>query len=183
MDYIFLLSILAVTLLSIFISYDICCQWKINLKDHLVHVPEHLTSPHDDTSGLLTLLSRLQYGLPVWHAGAHDRVCQTANSLCYKMGVRATNGEGVERNWSSVDGMASSTKEMGEGNRHDELDDQFGFNNFQKNIGLGWYMILLRRCSLLIVYMSRQLFNAQTSRCHRRATEASCRFSRRLQEC
>ena len=35
--------------------------------------------------------------------------------------------------------MASSTKEMGKGNRHDELDDEFGFNNFQKNIGLHMY--------------------------------------------
>lgn len=137
MDYVFLALILTATLISIFISYDICCQWKINLKDRLAHVPEHLTSPHTNDDGASTLLGRLHYGLPVWHAGAHDRVCQTANSLRYKTGVGATDGEGVERNWSSVDPMAASTKEMGEGNRHDELDDQFGFNNFQKNIGLG----------------------------------------------
>lgn len=104
-------------------------------------MPEHLASPHFDDTGVSTLPDRLQYGLPVWHAGAHDRVCQTANSLRYKTGVGATDGEGVERNWSSVDPMASSTKEMGEGNRHDDLDDQFGFNNFQKNIRLGGFFI------------------------------------------
>lgn len=125
------------TLLSIFISYDICCQWKINLEQRLSQMPEHLMSPHHDDTGTSTLIDRLQYGLPVWHAGAHDRACQTANSLRYKPGVGATDGEGIERNWSSVDPMASSTKEMGEGNRHDDLDDQFGFNNFQKNIRLG----------------------------------------------
>lgn len=142
MDYIFLSSILAVTLLSIFISYDICCQWKINFKERLTHAPDHLTTPHiDEDTASTTLPSRLQYGLPVWHAGAHDRACQTANSLRYKTGVGATDGEGVERNWSSVNPMAASTKEMGEGNRHDELDDQFGFNNFQKNINLGAFVI------------------------------------------
>lgn len=138
MDYVFLSSILAVTLLSIFISYDIVCQWKVNLQSRLVHLPQHLTSPHiDENTGESTLLSRLQYGLPVWHAGAHDRACQTANSLRYKQGAAATDGEGVERNWSSVNPMAASTKEMTQGNRHDELDDQFGYNNFQKNINLG----------------------------------------------
>lgn len=138
MDYVFLSSILTVALLAIFISYDICCQWKINLKDRLQYLPEHLTSPHQE-DGSSNLLNRLQYGLPVWHAGAHDHACQTANSLRYKTGVGATDREGVERNWSSVDPMAASTKEMGEGNRHDELDDQFGYNNFQKNINLGVY--------------------------------------------
>ena len=104
-------------------------------------MPKHLISPHYNDAGASTLIDCLQYGLPIWHAGAHDRACQTANSLQYKPGVGATDGEGVERNWSSVDPMASSTKEMGKGNRHDDLDDQFSFNNFQKNIRLGALII------------------------------------------
>ena len=46
------------------------------------------------------------------------------------------DSKGVKWNWLLVDPMAASTKEMTQGNWHDELDGQFGYNNFQKNIGL-----------------------------------------------
>ena len=79
-------------------------------------MPEHLISPHYNDASVSTLINHLQYGLPVWYAGTHDHICQTANPLWYKPGVGATNSKGVKRNWSLVNLMASSTKEMGEGN-------------------------------------------------------------------
>ncbi|KAJ7247678.1 hypothetical protein B0H12DRAFT_1072894 [Mycena haematopus] len=36
----------------------------------------------------------IQYALPVWHAGAHETICQTENSLSYAGGVGRTDGEG-----------------------------------------------------------------------------------------
>ena len=54
-------------------------------------------------------------------------------------GVGRTDGEGIERNWSEINRVANSTKEMGPGARHDTLDDHFGHHNFRKLVGLGKY--------------------------------------------
>ena len=76
----------------------------------------------------------LQFGLPVWHASAHEENCQVANLLRLQPGMAHTDGEGVERGWSRINGMSSSTKEMGQGAHHDTLDDHFGYHNWQRNI-------------------------------------------------
>lgn len=52
-------------------------------------------------------------------------------------GVGRTDGEGIERNWSEMNGVANSTSEMGPGSRHDTLDDHFGHHNFRKYVGIG----------------------------------------------
>ena len=54
-------------------------------------------------------------------------------------GVGRTDGEGIERNWSEINRVANSTKEMGPGARHDTIDDHFGHHNFRKFVGLGKY--------------------------------------------
>jgi hypothetical protein len=134
MDYIFFSAILGVALLTIAISYDIVCQWKININERIDKLPARLTEQPPEVP---PLAKRLRFGLPVWHAAAHERDCQVTNSLRYQHGMENTDGEGMERGWSRVNGQSSSTKEMGPGNRHDTLDDHFGYHNWQRNIGLG----------------------------------------------
>ncbi|KAH9477994.1 hypothetical protein JR316_0010227 [Psilocybe cubensis] len=62
--------------------------------------------------------------------------CQTSFSFNFTPGVGRTDGESPERGWSSANGIASSTKEMGPGSRNDTLDDHFGDYNWRKIIGM-----------------------------------------------
>jgi hypothetical protein len=165
MDYIFFSAILSVILLAIAISYDIVCQWKINLRERMHWLPEHVTQQEP---GVPPLEKRMRYGLPVWHASAHEENCQIANSLRLQPGLAHTDGEGVERGWSRINGLSSSTKEMGQGAQHDTLDDHFGYHNWQRNIGLGLSSHLVIRC-FKINRACRRLFDEKANHSNRRA--------------
>jgi hypothetical protein len=47
------------------------------------------------------------------------------------------DGEGIERFWADTNGLATSTREMAPGARHDSLDFHWASLNFKKIIGLG----------------------------------------------
>lgn len=136
MDYIFFSAIMAVALLHFAISYDIVCQWKINLAARNQKLPDDIRQSEADRP---PLTERLTFGLPVWHAAAHEDKCQMANSLRYQPGMGHTDGEGIERGWSRINPHASSTKEMGQGARHDTLDDIFNHHNWERNVTLGQF--------------------------------------------
>ncbi|KAG9311391.1 hypothetical protein JVU11DRAFT_8502 [Chiua virens] len=63
--------------------------------------------------------------------------CQWKYSFNYVKGVARTDGEAPERAWSTLNPVASSTKEMGPGHRRDTLDDLIGDSNWKKFIGMG----------------------------------------------
>ncbi|KAJ6602497.1 hypothetical protein DFH09DRAFT_1301519 [Mycena vulgaris] len=128
MDYIVLSSIIGLTLLWLTISYDIACQWQINLAARMEKMPEALKLGSE---------VEIQYGLPVWHAAAHETECQVKNSLNYLEGVGRTDGEGIERTWSGLNPAGWATKEMGKGARHDSLEDRIDHHNWEKNIRQG----------------------------------------------
>ncbi|KAG1884133.1 hypothetical protein F4604DRAFT_1677272 [Suillus subluteus] len=48
-----------------------------------------------------------------------------------------TDGEAIEHRWSNMNPVATSTREMGPGSRHDILDDHFGDWNWHKVSNLG----------------------------------------------
>ncbi|KAI6151215.1 hypothetical protein BKA82DRAFT_3975358 [Pisolithus tinctorius] len=131
MDYIFFSAIFPFLLLSMVISYDIACQWKLNLARRIDQLPEHLRLP------LAVVASSFVFGIPKFHAPAHSASCAIPHSLNLLPGVGRTDGEGVERNWSEINRVANSTKEMTPGARHDTIDDHFGHHNFRKLVGLG----------------------------------------------
>ena len=56
---------------------------------------------------------KLVYAVPKFHLPAHVLKCQ----------VERTDREAPEQGWSYINGVASSTKEMGPGSRQDTLDD------------------------------------------------------------
>lgn len=127
MDFIILSALFPCLLLWILISYDIACQWKINFSDRMLGLPElHLPAT-----------CTVDFGIPKCHVPGHKTECQTPHSLNLKKGVARTDGEGIERNWPEVNAIASSTKEMGPGSRHDTLDDHLGHHNWRKTVGLG----------------------------------------------
>ncbi|KAF7314813.1 CxC2 domain-containing protein [Mycena kentingensis (nom. inval.)] len=104
-----------------------------------LHTPDGISGPRCCETAIRTHLNRytLQFGLPVWHAAAHDAECQAAMSLSHAVGVGRTDGEGIERTWAILNPIAYSTKEMGEGHRHDTIDDKIDNINFLKNVGQG----------------------------------------------
>ncbi|KAJ7107309.1 hypothetical protein C8R43DRAFT_905798 [Mycena crocata] len=146
MDYIVLSALLGMSLLWLTISYDIACQWQINLPTRMKEMPKHLQLPSD---------VEIQFGLPVWHAAAHEASCQAQNSLTYLEGVGRTDGEGIERTWSGLNPAAWSTKEMGKGARHDALEDRMDHHNWEKNISQG--DTLARKLAVAMAERDRQV--------------------------
>ncbi|KAK7061183.1 hypothetical protein R3P38DRAFT_2493808, partial [Favolaschia claudopus] len=129
MDYILLSALLGVTAMFLAISYDIACQWRIKFPQRMREMPERLQLD-------LTKITVL-FALPVWHAAAHERNCQVQNSLSYTAGVGRTDGEGVERVWSRVNGLGWATRDKGKGGRADAIEDAVDYLNFDKNVNLG----------------------------------------------
>lgn len=135
-------SLVNVSLLALFITYDIMCQWFKNLFTRIQQLPPRLrlSIPHDG----------IDTAIPKFHLPAHSEKDQIIYSLNFKEGVGQTDGEGIERNWSKLNGAASSTKQMGPGSRHDTLDDFCGHMNWRKIVDLGestsisiWYYFRL----------------------------------------
>ncbi|KAH7909277.1 hypothetical protein BJ138DRAFT_1115126 [Hygrophoropsis aurantiaca] len=131
MDYVFFSALAPLLLLSVVISYDIACQWKVNLWERMDGLPLEL-----QVSLTFSAVS-FSFGIPKFHAPAHAASCGIPHSLNLMPGVGRTDGEGIERNWAEMNRVANSTKEMGPGSRHDTLDDHFGHHNWRKYVTLG----------------------------------------------
>ncbi|KAF8869040.1 hypothetical protein BD779DRAFT_1458501 [Infundibulicybe gibba] len=123
MDFIFLSSIAKMTLPMITISYDIACQWHKNFLTRMKDMPLNLQIPPHD---------QLRYCVPNFHLPAHTERCHAPYSFNYMKWVGRTDGEGVERNWSSLNGAARCVAIMTPGGRQDTLDDFCNFSNWRK---------------------------------------------------
>lgn len=130
MDYIFA-SILRhkdVRLLKI-ISYDIVCQWWKSLKKRLMALPPLVR--------IVVAMNLWRFIVPKMHIHSHTLACQLAYSLNLVPGSAQTDGEGIERPWANISGVASSTREMGPGHRDDMLNCHWSHWNWQKLISIG----------------------------------------------
>ena len=112
------------------VSYDIACQWWINLFERLEKLPLHIRPPP---------LGSTDAVIPKLHIYSHKLQCQTDYSLNYLPGAGRTDGEGIERTHSNTGPVCASTKQMGPGYRHDSLDWHWCHWNWQKIVGLGTY--------------------------------------------
>lgn len=106
------------------LSYDIACQYSVNLQKRLDCYPASLR-PHQRDDDYT-------FVIPKFHLPAHQESCRTGYSFNYTPHVANTDGEAPERGWSGSNALASSTKEMGPGHRRDILDDTFGDYNWRK---------------------------------------------------
>jgi hypothetical protein len=111
------------------ISYNIVCQWWINLKKWLLLLPAAVRWP--------LVLGLVRFVIPKLHIKGHKLPCQDQYSLELIPGSAQTDGEGIERPWAHIGGVGSSTKEMGPGSREDTLNGHWGSWNWQKLVGLG----------------------------------------------
>ncbi|KAJ7715348.1 hypothetical protein B0H16DRAFT_1339955, partial [Mycena metata] len=110
------------------VSYDIVCQWWRNLKSRIQRLPPLVR--------FRVILAIFRFVIPKLHIHAHTMACQLQFSLNLVPGSAQTDGEGIERPWANIGGVASSTREMGPGSREEVLNNHWGFWNWQKLLGL-----------------------------------------------
>jgi hypothetical protein len=122
------------------LSYDIWCQYSINLKKRFEkYFPK-----------VAALLSRTRGAIPKMHIKNHKLLCQVLWAFNYLQYSGETYGEYIESGWSEQNQAAGSTKEQNDGHRHDSIDDFCGFWNWTKFHGIG-----TRSCtslSIVILY-------------------------------
>jgi hypothetical protein len=152
MDYLFFATLRNTTLLTLIISYDIACQWSVNLWKRLEDFPDAFR--FNPESRTITFL------IPKFHLSAHKYACHINYSFNLTKFVGRTDGEGVERGWSQINAIAPSTKEMGPGSRRDTIDDHFSDSNWKKIVGMGKYFteVTITFCELTVTVSTASLF-------------------------
>lgn len=130
MDYLFFSSLQGTDITELVVSYDIVCQWSINLWERMKLYPRSLHIDHEGRHNFRFLI-------PKFHLPAHVLACQTTFSFNFNQHVGRTDGEAPECGWSNINPVATSTREMGPGSRRDTLDDHFGDWNWKKTILMG----------------------------------------------
>ena len=117
------------------LTYDIFCQYGINLKERFTKF-----FPFS-----LFILDRVTGLVPKLHIQGHKEECQYRWSLNYTPGVGRTDGERIEGGWSEAKQAGGMTKEMNTGHRHDTLSDFQNHWNWIKATKIGTSLHLLLR--------------------------------------
>ncbi|KAJ7433325.1 hypothetical protein B0H11DRAFT_1663738, partial [Mycena galericulata] len=134
MDYMFFRSVAGTDLVQFFVSYDIACQWHINIWRRMLSY-QNQTLTIDGTGKYITFL------IPKFHLPAHIEACNLKFSFNLTRYVGLTDREAPERGWANTNPLVNSTKEMSPGSRRDTLDDHFNDWNHKKIIALGETML------------------------------------------
>ena len=129
MEYLFYQTLNGTLVLIFVISYDIACQWSINLYKQMFAL-DHEFFLFDDTR-------YIRFLVPKFHLPAHVERCQTTFSFNYAKNVGRTDGESPEPGWVKLNVLAPSTREMGPGRRRDTIDCNIGDENWKKFFGIG----------------------------------------------
>ncbi|KDR65407.1 hypothetical protein GALMADRAFT_148720 [Galerina marginata CBS 339.88] len=146
MDYIFAMVMQWVLVALVLISYDIACQWFVNLFNRIEgHWPEEIKFPNT---------IQLRPAIPKLHEPMHQTKGHQVYSFNYIPGVGLTDGECPERVWGPHNALGNSTKTQGPGSRQDVLDDHFAFWNWLKYINMGY--TLLRRYKAAVAQRNLQ---------------------------
>jgi hypothetical protein len=136
MDYMLWKSLLGCDdLVKLIVSYDIVCQWRINIWRRLEKYKPELQERHG------TRERRYIWLIPKFHLPAHIEACNILYSFNLTPYVGRTDGEAPERGWANANPLAASTKEMGPGSQRDVLDNHFNDWNHKKIIALGRVML------------------------------------------
>ncbi|CAA7268125.1 unnamed protein product [Cyclocybe aegerita] len=124
MDFIFGSVLATVFLPLVLISYDITCQWFVNLKKRVdEHWPESLRVPEG---------TKLIPAIPKLHEPMHEATNHQVFLLNFIPGVGKSDLETPECVWSAHNALGNSTKTQAPGSRQDTLDDNFQFWNWRK---------------------------------------------------
>lgn len=120
---------MAATVTCVLISYDIACQWSRNLAKRVRAFPLSMQE--------VFLRILILFAVPKFHLPAHGSKCQSPYNLGFIEGAGRVDGEGIERGWSLMNSIATATREMGPGFRHDTMDDHWQSLNWRKIVSLG----------------------------------------------
>jgi hypothetical protein len=115
--------------LYLVLSYDIMCQYSKHFWPRM--------QTRFPGSRFLNGLVHFAWLVPKFHLPAHIRKCWEMFNYYYELFTGHTDGEGIERNWSDLNKLAGSVREMGPGSWRDTLDDHMGDLNWRKLIALG----------------------------------------------
>src|SRR4051794_32721926 len=107
MDYVFASALQNILVPVILISYDIACQWFVNLFKRMnEHWPPELRIPSS---------TKLIPAIPKLHEPMHQTKGHQVFSLNYIPGVGLTDCECPERVWGPHNCLGNSTKTQGPG--------------------------------------------------------------------
>ncbi|KAJ6607278.1 hypothetical protein B0H10DRAFT_1631100, partial [Mycena sp. CBHHK59/15] len=129
MDWMFFRSVVGTELMRFFVSYDIACQWHINIWRRM--------SGYKQSIQLVGGHRFIVFLVPKFHLPAHIEACNLRFSFNLTRDVGQTDGEAPERGWANANPLANSTAEMGPGARRDTLNDHFNDWNHKKIIAFG----------------------------------------------
>ncbi len=85
-----------------------------------------------DSARFEKLLRVFNVAVPIFHAYAHNALCQYDYSPRHRVGYGLMDGENVERLWSYLGKFCHMTKEMNPANRVDTLSDALNHYSDQK---------------------------------------------------
>jgi len=128
MDFLFFKTLKGTLILVFVVSYDIACQWSINLYQRMFEL--------DHDFFLFDNKRYVWFLVPKFHLLAHIAPCQNNFSFNFAKNVGRTDGESPERGWVKLNVLVPSTREMGPGSQRDILDCNIGDENWKKFFGI-----------------------------------------------
>lgn len=128
MDYL-MFSTLMEVLLALLISYDIVCQWCRHLWERMMKLPPDMQIDR-------ARIPEVRFGIPKEHIRVHGPN-HSKFSFNFLPHVGRTYGEGIESQWSFMNPLSMSTREMTLGSRHELMNDHWGSWNWSKVIAFG----------------------------------------------
>ncbi|KAI0688809.1 hypothetical protein C8Q76DRAFT_772031 [Earliella scabrosa] len=135
MDYLVFSTLMGV-IVMLLLSYDIACQW---CKRFYIRMQENFPPAMRIDR---TKVKSIRFAIPKHHYRVHGGEPHSRWSLNFLKWVARTVGEGIESHWSHMNPLATSTREMSPGMRHEVYNDHWGAWNWQKTIAFG--IVLLR---------------------------------------
>ncbi|KAF7760546.1 hypothetical protein Agabi119p4_11222 [Agaricus bisporus var. burnettii] len=135
------------------VSYDIWCQYHINL-------PKRITANLPDFA---PYLKYIRGSVPKMHIHGHNVDCQINHSFVYERHSGMTHGEAIESAWSEQNHAASFTKEQNPGHRQETLDNFNGHYNFCKLRQLSSDLSQRRRRAKVSYEAKKDSFDTLTS--------------------
>lgn len=114
---------------EVILSYDIACQYQRNFHTRFANSP----FLHRPDISLIFLI-------PKFHLPAHKIDCHYQYSFNYERNVGRTDGEAIERFWSTHNFLSGSTMRMTPGSRADTLNFHFNDWNWKKTCKMGEFI-------------------------------------------
>ena len=110
-------------------GYDINCQYRIKYNKRMEDIRTKFGAldsvPKEPLPPTIAAVGK-------FHLPAHIPSCRFKFSYNFLPGVGMTDGEANERTWPAMNSLASRTKEMGPGHRHDVINDAYGDWNVRR---------------------------------------------------